>query len=281
MKIVWITDPHFEFLSKGQLAEFISEINRSGVAIVVITGDIITYRGYRPLRLSQVDFIKWLCDRLTMPMYFVFGNHDYYNGSIKKIRKNMDGLPWLQKLGIVPLTEQTCLIGHDGWADGRSGNFIASPVQLNDYRRIEELTGHSTQKLLNRLNTLGDEAASFVRDILPKALKAFSHIILATHVPPYRGACWHEGKISDDDWAPHFVCQSMGESLTEIMKAHPQKKMTVLCGHTHGRGFFGPEDNIHVLTGGAEYGKPIMQGIVDPDHLFQKPEVLFGNQDTC
>ncbi|MBF0384097.1 MAG: metallophosphoesterase [Magnetococcales bacterium] len=268
MKIAWITDPHFEFLSKDQLVGFVSTINCSGANMVVITGDIITYRGFRSLRLSQYNFMKWLGEQLTMPLYFVFGNHDYYKGSIKNIRQKMDGLPWLPKHGIIPLTEKTCLIGHDGWADGRSGDFLASPVQLNDYRYIEELTCYSMEELLSRLNALGNEAADYISTVLPQALDKFLHIILATHVPPYRGACWHEGAISDDDWAPHFVCQAVGDVLTEIMKAHPKNTLTVLCGHTHGKGFFSPEENIRVYTGGSEYERPKIQGVFDADVCF-------------
>ena len=35
------------------------------------------------------------------------------------------------------LTKDTCLIGHDGWADGRLGDFSGSKVLLNDYVEIK------------------------------------------------------------------------------------------------------------------------------------------------
>jgi hypothetical protein len=71
-----------------------------------------------------------------------------------------------------------------------------------------------------------------------------------------RDACWHEGHLSDDEWAPHFVCLTLGETILEIMQAWPQRQLTVLCGHTHGAGECRPAANIHILTGGAEYGSP-------------------------
>lgn len=43
------------------------------------------------------------------------------------------GLHWLGGMGVVPLTEETALIGHDGWADGRLGSGAASPVMLHDF----------------------------------------------------------------------------------------------------------------------------------------------------
>jgi hypothetical protein len=36
----------------------------------------------------------------------------------------------------------------------------------------------------------------------------------------------------------------------------------VLCGHTHGGGEIQPADNIRVLTGEAEYGKPKISKIL-------------------
>jgi hypothetical protein len=103
---------------------------------------------------------------------------------------------------------------------------------------------------------MGDEAAAHVYATLPGALNEFPHVFFLTHVPPLREACWHEGQISDDEWAPHFTCKAVGDAILAIMKDHPTKKLTVLCGHTHGEGQTQPLDNVQILTGGAVYGKP-------------------------
>ena len=44
--------------------------------------------------------------------------------------------------------------------------------------------------------------------------------------------------------------------LLEAMQANPGKRMTVLCGHTHGAGEAQLLPNLHVPTGGAEYYPP-------------------------
>ena len=64
-------------------------------------------------------------------------------------------------------------------------------------------------------------------------MRRFQHIMVLTHVPPFREACWHEGRISDDNWLPHFTCKAVGDVLIEAMAANPDHRMTVLCGHTH------------------------------------------------
>jgi 3',5'-cyclic-AMP phosphodiesterase len=47
------------------------------------------------------------------------------------------------------------------------------------------------------------------------------------------------------------------------MESRPNRKLTVLCGHTHGRGEVEILPNLKVLTGGAQYGKPEIQPLLD------------------
>jgi len=102
---------------------------------------------------------------------------------------------------------------------------------------------------------------------LPQALGEFQHVILATHVPPFREACWHQGKISDGDWLPHFTCQAVGDVLLEVMKENPDRHLTVLCGHTHGGGEAQVLPYLKVLTGAARYGRPALHNVISPDEV--------------
>ena len=154
-------------------------------------------------------------------------------------------------------------MGHDGWADGRLGDYPNSDVVLNDYYLIEELRWLDPRERLKRLNALGDEAAAHFRALLPEAFERFSHLIVVTHVPPFREASCHQGQPSNDNWLPHFSCKAVGEALVEAMTAHPDRQMTVLCGHTHGAGEAQILPNLLVLTGGAVYGEPRVQRVLE------------------
>jgi len=100
--------------------------------------------------------------------------------------------------------------------------------------------------------------------LLP-AVTRFPNLILLTHVPPFKEACWFERQISDDDFLPHFTCSAVGDVLVEIMRAHPDCRLTVLCGHTHGEGEATILPNLLVKTGGAEYGKPRFNELIVAD----------------
>jgi Icc-related predicted phosphoesterase len=96
-----------------------------------------------------------------------------------------------------------------------------------------------------------------------EALAARGNVVVLTHAPPFRESCWHEGRISDDDYLPHFACRAVGERLAAIMRDSPGKTMTVLCGHTHSSGSARILDNLIVYTGQAQYGEPALQRVFE------------------
>ena len=164
---------------------------------------------------------------------------------------------------MIELTKNTALVGRDGWGDGRLGNVEQTPVRLNDFRLIEELTGLEYRELINTLRGLGDECAESIRDPLSKALDSYESVILLTHVPPFKDACWYEGEIGDDDWLPFFTCKAVGDVLYDLMKNRTNCQLTVLCGHTHNAGVTQILPNLRVTTGSAEYGTPHVQDVLE------------------
>jgi 3',5'-cyclic-AMP phosphodiesterase len=261
-RLAWITDPHLNFLEEDEAELFSASLAREEADAFVITGDI----GEAP---NVALYLHGLDRHLDRPIYFVLGNHDFYGSSIAAVRRMIQAftaecpnLHWLPLSGIVPLTEKACLIGHDGWADGRLGDYWGSTIQLNDWRLIAEFAGMDPMARLKKLTLLGDEAAAQLRGLLPEALERFSHVLVATHVPPFRESCWHEGRVSSDAWLPHMTCKAIGDVLAELMTAHPDRHMTVLCGHSHGQGEALVLPNLRVLTGGAIYGAPKLQKIL-------------------
>jgi len=264
-RIAWATDIHLNFLADRQACEFYEHIAQQNIDAFLIAGDIA----------ESTDFARHLQDMQTIlarPVYFVLGNHDYYHSSIDQVRaetrtlcKRNPNLIWLSDADTISLNKRTALVGHDGWSDGRLGDYRNSTILLNDYVLIEELAYKDKRVRLEILNGLGDEAADHFRRVLPQTLDKFEHVIVLTHVPPFLDACWHEGKISDDNWAPHFSCKAVGDVLQHVARQYPNRRLQVLCGHTHGSGEVEISPNLHVTTGGAQYGEPAVQQIITVD----------------
>lgn len=256
LRAVWLTDIHLDFLSPRAREDFFSAVASQNPDAVFLTGDI-------SVAPSLLEHLGALCDVVNKPIYFVLGNHDFYHGSIADVRATVRDfcsthplLHYLTDISMVALTESTALVGHDGWGDSRYGDYAQSAVRLNDHVLIKELTGLTPRTLQQQLMHLGDEAARYLRGTLPHALDRYQHVILLTHVPPFRESCWYQGQVSNDEWLPFFACQAVGDVLREAMEKRPDRRLTVYCGHTHSGGTAQILPNLQVITGVAEYGTP-------------------------
>lgn len=264
MRLLWATDVHLNFLDRAARAHFARTLATSSPDACVLTGDI----SEAPVLATH---LRELADALQIPVYFVLGNHDFYRGSVHALRDEMRALTsrsahlrWLPAVGVVPLTREVALVGHDGWADGRAGDYWGSTVRLNDDLLIDELRVADRGVLRATLERYGDEAASYLTEVAQRALETHARVYVATHVPPFREACWHEGAISSDAWLPRFTCVAVGEALRDVMRACGEDRaMNVLCGHTHSPGVVRPLANLVVHTGGAKYGAPALAGCFD------------------
>jgi Icc protein len=263
MKLAWLTDIHLNFIGALAFDRLVADVRAVEPGALLIGGDIAEAH-------NLVRYLEMLDARLALPIYFVLGNHDYYRGSIPRVRRVVEQLcarhprlHYLSRTSWVPLTERLALVGHDGWGDGREGDYAHTKVTLSDHTYILELSriDHTTRG--ERLADLGDEAAEHIERELREAFDARPEALLLTHVPPWRAACWHQGQLSDADWTPFFVCKAAGDAIERVMRERPDQKLTVLCGHAHGAGEAWPLPNVRVLTGAAEYGAPSLALVIE------------------
>jgi predicted phosphohydrolase len=265
MKLFWTTDIHLNFLDDHfndiVLREYLEKVG-SGNALV-ITGDIAeahTLEGFMEtwLRAFALQGSK---------LYFVLGNHDFYGGSIVEVRERLTNSVlrecWLPTVGVVQLSDKTAMIGHDGWYDGGYGNWWASKLEMTDYQIIAELgpiLAYAKDEKWAAIQKYSQESADYIYRVGTMVLKMSSteKLFVATHVPPFAEASVYRGQQSDATWLPHFSSKLMGDALRKLGAENLDKRIIVLCGHTHGKGLCYPEANIVCHTGYAQYGNPQM-----------------------
>lgn len=258
MRATWLTDIHLNFMRPLALRAFYDRVRAEQPDVLLVTGDI-----------GESDSVAGFVDELAAiaPIYYVLGNHDYYRASIAAVRERLPA-GWLPAMQPVQLTERTVLLGVDGWGDARCGD-LASTVQLSDWQLIEDFAPvrYDRAARIQLLADLGTTEAFVLGELLARAPQSETLVVL-THVPPFPEACVYDGAPSEPAWLPWFTCIATGEVLAEYARAHPDKQITVLCGHTHGAGVCRPEPNLEVRTGGwppgvEGYGNPIVQATLE------------------
>lgn len=253
--IQWSSDLHLDACSDEIIFNYLDSINPD--MDLIITGDISI--GTR----IESDLVHISSRMGTGKVYVVLGNHDYYQATINQVRYQLKymlqaftNIFYLPDNGPIKLNDEWSIVGVDGWADARAGNFQASPSLIKDYQVIHDFIGKSDQQKQRILGRLGEEEAFRLKDILSREIKE-KNVLIATHVPPYEQAHVYEGAPASYIYTPHFVCKSTGEVIDEYSKAHPDKNIKVICGHTH-QAFEYKKDNITVNVAGATYSNPVI-----------------------
>ena len=279
-RILWATDVHLNFLRNPDMCRMFGEALRSEeeFSAVVLTGDIAEAP-------SIVDRLRRFAGGVgeDRTVYFVPGNHDFYEGSLESVQAALSqtlgpNLVYLDAQDPIILDDETALVGKYAWYDVMHGAGAKSNLLLHDLTDIKEFKARynaydwefeyergSRNALIGLLRKLAKEAAEAARVSLTKALETHKQVIFATHVPPFPGACWHEGGLSNATWMPWFTCDAMGQMLAEVAAQHPDRQILTLCGHTHSPGLYQHAPNLQVLTGKARYGAPDVAGMISQE----------------
>src|SRR6516225_6608409 len=190
--LTWLSDIHLEFLRQRKIDDFARQVQAHPGKAVLITGDIAT----GDLLQSVLGTLARNIDR---PIVYCLGNHDFYNSSFEKVEQAIAGagqlfnnLIYLDGKSIIPLTEQTALIGINGWACGTGGIGRRTGIRLTDDTDILDFKCLPTDDdRFNLMFQLAKGYAETLRPTLRDALARFQNVIIGIHVPPFLEAAWH------------------------------------------------------------------------------------------
>jgi predicted phosphohydrolase len=278
----WATDIHLDSLRNDeQVIEFGRSLVKDSPSGVLLTGDLSNGK-------SIVHHLALLEKAIARPVYFVLGNHDFYESSVQDIRKAMheltnvsEFLKYLPTLPYVPLTQKTALVGHDGWYDGMNGDYKRSRFIMNDWYLIKEfaerncvvrdVSGWSIspnytvyhEKVVEQAKLLAKQAVDHVHAGIKAAVRYHKNIVVMTHFPPFENAHIYNGKIGDAGAQPWYTSKMMGTLLLDAARTYSDVRFEVFCGHTHGKCDVKIAQNLFCHVGGAQYTAPELQSLVD------------------
>lgn len=233
--------------------------------VVFICGDIGTQRNLEFfLRIIASAFSE-------IPVFFVLGNHDAYFGTIRganytatQIANEFNNLFFLHNEGVFKLTDNSAVVGINGWYDARYGD-ENTDIMLNDFEYIDDLRfafrAGGKEKINEVIRRVADEDAENLRVKLVEAAQSYKKVYVLTHVPPFKEVTLHmeqEGKIpeiSSDKFLPYFSNKALGNVLLDVAKQYPNVRFEVICGHTHTFTFEYPLYNLGVWVMHSKYGE--------------------------
>jgi predicted phosphodiesterase len=297
-KILWCSDLHLNAMSDFTRKTFLDKIADTAPDYAIITGDT----GESD---CSFQYLEQLSARVACPMYFVNGNHEYYFTSVPIYRDEIINRcskhPRLRYLPAAhygsstnsitvehwkyskddwgfELNPDTVLYGHDGWADGGYGN-INSSVMIADYKYIHELAFLPKTARITAQRQLAYDGAKYLRQAFEAFNKSgYKNMIFATHIPPFREACVHEGKVSSDEYLPHFSSKIIGDELVNFAIDNPDKNVVVLSGHTHGWVKARILPNLVSYTGSFDQSQPASDYGAPQFNLFNLSDLGFLNE---
>lgn len=248
MKILWMTDIHLDHCSKKVQESFVEKVAAENADVVLISGDI----GLTFFKLCKFN------EESKASLLYVFGNHDFYYKSIEKVQNGPYIIPSYLSKGPTPF-ENVIFLGHDSFADWGYGDPLSSCWHsISDFHWIDNLlkVRGDIPAMKKVMQFFAKKAVDYLDKHLIPALDTGKEVYFVTHVPPFRECCLYEGQISGDDFLPFFSCKAVGDKLLEIMNSIVDKRLTVLCGHTHEEADVNILPNLRVRVQGAEYGNP-------------------------
>jgi Icc-related predicted phosphoesterase len=229
-KYLWLTDTHVKTWSRYQFLNSILDEEPTGV---FHSGDI-----------TEGFFLEGVLDligrKVGRPFIYTYGNHDLHCSDIQTVHAKLRALGakhknliWVDEAGIVPLNEETAVIGSSGFYDAMVGNpdyirYTFDWWMTKDFRQLPNMKAR-----IEAFRELAKQSAETLSKRLEEALAIYKSVFLITHYPP-----WIEGHratnvIFDRFWEPYNTNITLGKAIEKVMENHKKRHLTVLAGHVH------------------------------------------------
>ena len=216
MKILIYSDLHLEFGDNFQIP---SDIDAD---ILILAGDIITFKNFQPLRKFLKDWHK--------PIIFVAGNHEYYtkdemrkgaNDFNNFIKEEQSNITWLDKHTSSICFDGVEFFGGTMWTDFNNSNplsMLKAHQSMNDYKLIYDIGRLCPEHTVDKHEYFKMELLEWL-----EKNKGKKRVVISHHAPVENP----NSKYRGSELSPAFVATDI---LEIIEKYQPD---LWIYGHTH------------------------------------------------
>lgn len=245
-RLLWFTDTHLNYWP-GSKHKLIGHIRRESPSGVIISGDISSGTNLR----SDLTF---LAQNVLCPIYIVCGNHDAWFISfdemrhiVRSVTNEFPQVIWLSDRDQIRMSEDTCLIGADGWYDVAVGNPNVT-VLTGDWMAIDDLRTWPFAECINLFRAMAESSVRQLEEKLTDALDQFRTVYLITHVPPW-STDQDKASMFKHYFLPYNANIGLGQMLESLMAKYIRNNLIVLSGHTHSHSNIKIGSNIECRVG--------------------------------
>lgn len=263
MKLAWASDLHLDLAGSQAVRRFFRTLRETEYDALLVTGDL----GNAKVITTYLEQIEKHC--APRPVYYVQGNHDYYFSSLRRVDEELrdfcDGrnVHLVASGDLIRLTKHCVLIGHRGWADGLTRNGHPSRLATEDYLRIADFRPRNSYQRAHLQGMLAGASKRYLAALLQRALAAYPHVIVATHVPPFPQTVRWNGSPCSEHYLPHYCNRPVGEMVHRLAGHWPDRTVTVLAGHSHCAAHAKIAANVTAQVASATMGKPRIYKVME------------------
>lgn len=233
-RFAWFSDTHLNLTALPFLKRrFIARLNDANVDGLFLTGDI-------SIGIFLENDLMYLAKKFGKPIYFVLGNHDTHfrhinsvHADVKRICAEHPNLHWMTENDVISLNEDTALVGTEGWYDASIGDHRLLRWTFDWFMTLDFLHMDGMQERLACWREMASRSAVEIAGKLNRAFEAHRTVYVLTHFPPWVDATVTNGNFTERLWVPYNTNAAMGQAIERVMEDHPDKRVIVLCGHTH------------------------------------------------
>jgi predicted phosphohydrolase len=247
----WLTDTHLNLVFDKRIRDLGQSLTHSHVDTLFISGDVSSGP-------HVVRDLRTLAHSFDGEIYFVLGNHDYHYRSVAQIHDEIanlcsqePNLKWVTQEGVVSLSPNVALVGHEGWYDAVYSDPRWLKLTFDWFLTLDTQTLPSHGARVDWWRERAHDSAQSVGVKLTQALQTHSHVFVLTHFPPWASATTTRNGF----WKSYNTNSAMGQEI-ERVTTHGQ--VTVLSGHTHVPTSVRVNDQIECIVGSPGLGSSIV-----------------------
>lgn len=154
MKAHLYSDIHLEACDSRTKEDFIQTLVKSEPEILIIAGDIERAKGV----CAELTYLSRALP--ASKIYFVLGNHDYYDGSLEEVFQSVsetarasDNLVYLSDSEASEICPGTFIVGDDGFYDLQCGQVNFAAYTSSDFTYIQDFNVPSMDEQLDKAVT--------------------------------------------------------------------------------------------------------------------------------